>query len=199
VVVGAAVAVAALVGLVVRGGDAGPAAAAPRQVAGETPLESPAQAFQRADRVGIVGRIFPLNPEPRCAVVNGFGGPSGVYGAGGHQGIDIAAPLGTEVYAVEAGVLGKQYLAATSANAGNGWSLKGDSGDSYRYYHLSEFAPGLATGSRVTRGQVIGYVGSTGNAYGVGNYHLHFEIHPGDGVAVDPLPLLPVPASCPVS
>lgn len=187
---------AALVGLVARG--AGGRSAASQQAAGELALATPAQAFQHADRLGIVGRIWPLDPEASCAVVNGFGGISGVYGAGGHQGIDIAAPLGTEVYAVEDGVLERQYLAASSPNAGNGWKLHGDSGDSYRFYHLSAFGPGLAVGSRVTRGQVIGYVGNTGNAYGVGNYHLHFEIHPGDADAVDPLPLLPIPVSCPV-
>ena len=49
----------------------------------------------------------------------------------------------------------------------------------------------------MTRGQLIGYVGDTGNP-GPGNYHLHFEVHPKGGDAVDPFPLLTIPKSCTV-
>ena len=65
----------------------------------------------------------------------------------------------------------------------------------YAYAHLSGFAPGIEIGTEVEFGQLIGYVGDTGNP-GPGNYHLHFEIHPGGAAAVNPLNLITVPAGC---
>ena len=72
---------------------------------------------------------------------------------------------------------------------------------SYYYAHLQRYAPGLAEGQKVKRGQVIGYVGSTGNANPAGP-HLHFAINrmqPGekwyDGTPTNPYPLLAVNAA----
>lgn len=81
--------------------------------------------------------------------------------------------------------------------SGNLWQLTASTGGTYYVYaHLSAFAPGLAKGSKVLDGQLIGYVGDTGNS-GPGNFHLHFEIHPGGCNAVDPSLLLrPVPSAC---
>jgi murein DD-endopeptidase MepM/ murein hydrolase activator NlpD len=145
------------------------------------------------------GVFFPMDPSPRCDVLNNFGGMSKTFGAGGHQGVDIGATLGQKVYAVEDGVLVKQFTDLASA-AGNGWSLVGYSDTEYRYYHLSGFAEGLAAGDVVHQGDVIGYVGDTGNAT-PGGYHLHFELRPGPSpykTPVDPVPLLSIPRNCTV-
>jgi murein DD-endopeptidase MepM/ murein hydrolase activator NlpD len=68
--------------------------------------------------------------------------------------------------------------------------IKGESGTYYYYAHLSRYADGLTKGQRVDRGQIVGYVGDTGNAKGTP--HLHFEIHPDGGPAVNPYALLKV-------
>ncbi len=90
----------------------------------------------------------------------------------------MLAPIGTPLQAVVSGFLTHN---AHQVLGGITVSLIGDNGNRYYYGHLSgyEGLPG-----RVEQGQVIGYVGDTGNAIGVP--HLHFEIHPNFGVAVNP-------------
>jgi murein DD-endopeptidase MepM/ murein hydrolase activator NlpD len=138
--------------------------------------------------------LFPMNPEPTCYLHDNFGESRG---SRSHQGTDIAGSLGQEVYAVEDGVLYRQAVDGqpNTELSGNGWNLRGTSGTTYAFLHLSGFAPGLRVGSSVVRGQLIGFVGDTGNP-GPGNYHLHFEVHPGGGAAVDPMPLLDIPTAC---
>ncbi len=146
------------------------------------------------------GLLFPIEPVPKCNVLNNFGGMSKLYGSGRHQGVDIGAALDQQVYAVENGVLTSQFTEPADSAAGNGWTLLGDSDTQYRYYHLSSFAPGLAVGATVQRGDLIGFVGDTGNAT-PGGYHLHFEVRPGPApyrTPVDPVPLLSIPHTCTV-
>ncbi len=113
---------------------------------------------------------------------NDWGNPRS--GGRTHKGTDIFAARGVPVVAVTDGTL-------RFSNGGLGgiavW-LKG-SGASYYYAHLDSRAAGLSPGSYVTRGTVLGYVGNTGNAYG-GAHHLHFQLHPGHGSAVNPYPTL---------
>lgn len=139
--------------------------------------------------------LFPMNPEPTCYMHDNFG--EGRSGGRSHQGTDIAGDLGQEVYAVEDGELDRQWIDGEPNTdlSGNGWRVHGDSGTEYSFLHLSGFAPGLELGDTVVRGQLIGYVGDTGNP-GPGNYHLHFEVHPDGGAAVDPYPLLDIPTTC---
>ncbi len=147
-----------------------------------------------------VGLRFPIEPHPRCIVGNNFGGYSKAFGAGGHQGLDIAADRGQTVYAVEDGVLYRRFSGGSS---GLGWGLWSDTDVKYRYFHLDQLAPGLDEGDTVVAGQVSGTVGDTGNA-APGGYHLHFEVRPGPhpqyGTAppVDPVPLLDIPSICTV-
>lgn len=166
-----------------------------------TDIEVAATAEVPADRIITTGQglLFPIEPAPMCLVFNNFGAYSKTYGAGGHQGVDIGATLGQPVYAVENGVLERHTVDGPGSAAGNGWILDGDTDTQYRFYHLSAFADGLHDGDRVAEGQLIGYVGDTGNAT-PGGYHLHFEVRPGPShdSAVDPVPLLDIPRICTV-
>jgi murein DD-endopeptidase MepM/ murein hydrolase activator NlpD len=129
-----------------------------------------------------------------------FGAPRA---GGAHQGIDILAARRAPAVAVEAGTV---KFWTTSANAGCMLYLHGVSGTTYLYIHLNNdltahndnqgtcvagtsYAPGLQDGARVAAGQLIGYVGDSGDANGI-HPHLHFEVHPNDGAAVDGYPYL---------
>lgn len=162
-----------------------------------TSLKGAASAAAKARRMKQVGSImFPMSPSPRCVVLDNFGDPRGTRR---HEGVDLLASLGQDIYAVADGVLSTQSFDPASPLAGNSWGLTAVDGTYYFYAHLSTFAPDLKLGATVRRGQVIGTVGDTGNP-DPGNYHLHFEVHPGGlrAPAVDPFPLLDIPAVCTV-
>ena len=99
-----------------------------------------------------------------------------------HEGCDIFAAYGTPLVAVQDGVISN---VSTEGIGGNNLRLSNDQGDYFYYAHLSQFAPATIVGARVEAGQTIGYVGTTGDAQGT-DPHLHFEIHPLGGPAVDP-------------
>lgn len=107
-------------------------------------------------------------------------------GTGWHHGNDIFAPIGVPVLAVADGVLSK---VGVNTLGGNRLWLTDDLGNAYYYAHLSAYAPNVADGLRVRGGEIIGFVGNTGQAITTPP-HLHFEIHPGDGASVDPYPYL---------
>jgi murein DD-endopeptidase MepM/ murein hydrolase activator NlpD len=110
-----------------------------------------------------------------------------------HEGVDIFTKANQYVYAVVDGVLTDRAWDQPGKRAGNAWTLTAPDGTYYFYAHLSGFADGLEEGSRVRAGQIIGYVGATGNAAGV---HLHFEVHPGGGHAVNPYPIVKALGGC---
>ncbi len=111
-----------------------------------------------------------------------------------HEGVDLFARRGQYVYAVVDGVLTTRHWDQPGKKSGNAWWLHAADGSATFFYaHLSDFAPGLQEGSRVRAGQIIGFVGDTGNAAGV---HLHFEVHPGGGKAVNPYPSLSSAGGC---
>ncbi|NLR72724.1 M23 family metallopeptidase [Novosphingobium sp. ERN07] len=97
-----------------------------------------------------------------------------------HGGTDFAAPTGTPIYAAADGTI--EFAAMKGAN-GNLTILRHDNGWQTYYLHQNVFAPGIAAGVRVTQGQRIGDVGTTGRSTGP---HLHYEVHI-DGERVDPL------------
>jgi len=104
-----------------------------------------------------------------------------------HEGTDIFALSGTPVLAVVDGVIEN---AGTATLGGIKLWLRSP-GDNWTYYyaHLSGFAPGITTGTRVKKGDAVGFVGNTGNARGTPP-HLHFETHVPAGPATNPYPIL---------
>ena len=112
-----------------------------------------------------------------------------------HDAIDIMAGEGTPVIAAADGTIEKLFF----SNGGGGITVYERSPDKkwmYYYAHLSAYAPGLAEGQQVKRGQVIARVGHTGDASAVGP-HLHFAINTmgqgerwWQGTAINPYPLL---------
>lgn len=180
----------ALVGAVAVWGRRSSAPAAAVTTSG---IGSSAGATEPAERLGLNSEVgFPVQLPADLILLDNFGEPR-VFGSGPHQGIDIGrrdAQPGQPVVACVDGVLVGQNV--LSGNQGNSWVLQGLNGDAYRYHHLEAFEPGLQVGSSVTRGQVLGTMGSTGNPT---SPHLHFEVRKGGptGTPVDPVPLLPLP------
>jgi len=102
-----------------------------------------------------------------------------------HQGTDIFAARGTPVRAPSAGVVRFE----DGGLGGKAAYVTQPDGTFYYMAHLDGFAPKLASGAAVKQGQVVGYVGDSGNAVG-GSPHVHFEVHPRGGAAVNPKPIL---------
>lgn len=98
-----------------------------------------------------------------------------------HKGVDLAGPTGTPVYATADGFVSK---AERFSSYGNYIQIEHGGELQTRYAHLSGYA--VATGDTVTKGQLIGYVGSTGRSTGP---HLHYEVRVA-GEAVDPRPYM---------
>lgn len=132
---------------------------------------------------------FPV--QGLCWFSDSYGAPRS--GGRSHEGVDILAAQGNKVYAVDDGVLTKQYIDAPGSLSGNGWRLTRSDGTYFFYAHFSAFAPGLTVNSEVKAGQILGLIGMTGNA---GSPHLHFEIHPGGGPAVNPTPIVSAVNGC---
>ena len=77
--------------------------------------------------------------------------------------------------------------------SGNGLKLTAADGTYFVYLHLSGFAPGISVGTNVKAGDVIGFVGNTGSS---ATAHLHFEIHPWGGSAINPYPYVKAIDDC---
>jgi murein DD-endopeptidase MepM/ murein hydrolase activator NlpD len=152
-------------------------AASPAPAAAPVPAAEPAPA------------PVPESPPPSnagsgivCPVAGprAFGDTWGAARSGGrsHEGVDMMSPAGTPLVAVESGYA--QFK--TTRLGGNSVWINGNSGTRYFYAHLSAWE---GSSRNVSQGEVIGYVGATGNTTA---NHLHFEVHPGGGRAVNPYP-----------
>jgi peptidoglycan hydrolase-like protein with peptidoglycan-binding domain len=156
-----------------------------------------------ASRLGLVGATPPPPPstagitlehfpvQGTCHFGDTWHAPRG--GGRVHEGVDIIAPEGRYIYAVTAGTISHVYQDRPGSLTGNGVRLLLPDGTYYFYAHLQAVADGITVGTKVHSGQIIGYNGSTGNA---GIPHLHFEVHPQGGAAVNPYPLVKAIDGC---
>jgi Peptidase family M23 len=151
-------------------------------------------AFAGTASAAVPRLIFPV--IAKVSYTDDFGAPRW---QGSHEGNDIMAPKRSAVVAAEPGRVVKY---TSSRAAGCMLYLYGRSGTSYMYIHLNNdrtlrndnrggcrngiaYAPGLQSNQQVQAGQLIAYVGDSGDANGIAS-HLHFELHPNGGRAVSP-------------
>ena len=158
---------------------------------GELPV-APAPAPSISSFVSTVNLIIPVAGVRPEQLLDTFGDARSEGRL--HDAIDIPAPAGTPVLAAADGRIVKLFQ---SERGGTTIYQLGPNQDVIFYYaHLAGYAPGLAEGNHVRQGDVIAYVGDTGNA-GTGNYHLHFSIavvsdpkRYWEGTNINPYPLL---------
>ena len=120
-------------------------------------------------------------PLPGHTYISCHFGEADAFGNTGHRGTDIPAPEGTPILAAHSGTV---LVSGWNDSYGNQVLLDNGAGLSTRYAHMTQTA--VTAGEAVTAGQVIGYVGSTGDSTG---NHLHFEVMQG-GVRMNPLELV---------
>ena len=131
-------------------------------------------------------QAFPM--QGRCSFSDSWHAPRGSGRV--HEGVDIVGARGLAIYAVVDGIITR--MLSGGALSGNSIRLTAPDGTYFFYAHLDGFAAGLAVGQTVRAGQVIGYNGSTGAS----TPHLHFEVHPQGGAAVNPYPLVKAIDAC---
>lgn len=164
-------------------------------------ITGPARATDPAVRLGITGKLtFPVDTNPTygsLVCLNNFGGQSQSLGSCNHNGVDIGndeiSGQGRPLLACVDGFVAKdEYL----RSAGNTRILRDGLGTFYRYHHLDSYETSVGEGDPVIAGQVIGYMGSSGDSTSWN--HLHFEIWqdsltPSQATIIDPVPRLPFP------
>ena len=134
-------------------------------------------------------QAFPV--QGRCGFTDSWHAPR--PGGRLHEGVDIIGARGLAIYAVADGVITRMLTGGTLS--GNSIRLTIADGTYFFYAHLDGFAAGLAAGQTVRAGQIIGYLGSTGST----SNHLHFEVHPKGGAAVNPYPIVKAVDACNVT
>jgi murein DD-endopeptidase MepM/ murein hydrolase activator NlpD len=144
--------------------------------------ELAASAEKQANQIAKDAWQLPITPGV-YHLTAGFGDVSGLW-SHTHTGLDFAAPTGTPIHAVANGVISETGF---SGAYGNRTIETLEDGTELWYCHQNAF--GTNVGDSVTAGQVIGYVGSTGNVTGP---HVHLEVRPGAGDPVDPYTALVV-------
>jgi murein DD-endopeptidase MepM/ murein hydrolase activator NlpD len=118
------------------------------------------------------GYVFPVYGP--SSFTDTFGAARGDISSGWHHGDDIFAPLGAPLLAVASGTV---FSVGWNKIGGNRLWLRDGQGNLFYYAHLSAFSPLAVNGNKVNAGDVVGFVGNTGDAQGT-PFHLHFEVHP---------------------
>lgn len=153
---------------------------------------------QTAVKLGLVAApavsisVFPV--QGLCSYENTWHAPRGTDRL--HLGVDIIAKEGNLLYAVADGTITKLYTVGTDKLAGNGIRLTTADGTYFFYGHMQKLADGISIGTKVKAGQVVGYVGKTGDT---NTPHLHIEVHPLGGDAIDPTPVVAAVDACSVT
>ena len=150
------------------------------------------QTWKKLDTVEPTAISIPATqPVASMAFTSNFGVRSDPFRgtAAMHAGVDIPGPMGTPIYATADGMV---LRAERSGGYGNLVEVNHGKGIETRYGHLSRIL--VAPNTKVTRGQLIGLMGSTGRSTGS---HLHYEVRV-DGRAVNPLPYLQVADATPI-
>ena len=163
------------------------AASAPTSTPPPTPVTTTTTAVPASPTIVLAS--FPV--QGPCSYGDTFGAARS--GGRSHEGVDLIAKAGQYIYAAKDGTLSKKYVDAPGSLSGNGWRLTAADGTYFFYAHMSTYAPGLAVGSAVKAGQIIGLVGMTGDAP---IPHLHFEVHRNGGAAVNPTPIVKAIDGC---
>jgi peptidoglycan hydrolase-like protein with peptidoglycan-binding domain len=151
--------------------------------------------YQTAIKLGVMAApavqiaVFPI--QGPCSFENTWHAPRGTSRV--HLGVDIIAKEGNLLYAVADGTITKMYSVGTDKLAGNGVRLTTADGTYFFYGHMSRVADGITIGTKVKAGQVVGYNGKTG---ATNTPHLHFEVHPGGGEAIDPTNIVAAVDGC---
>ncbi|MGW3155429.1 M23 family metallopeptidase [Streptomyces sp. NPDC001089] len=139
-----------------------------------------AEAKQKAEaaRLAKLAKSFSL-PTSSYTLTSRFGDAGSMWSSGYHTGLDFAAPTGTLIKAVHSGTVTE---AGWAGAYGYRTILTLDDGTELWFCHQSSIS--VSVGQKVATGDVIGRVGATGNVTGP---HLHLEVHPGGGDAIDPM------------
>ena len=145
-----------------------PAKAAPEPAPGIPPVREPPNI---RPKLTAGGYVFPVYGPSSFS--DTFHAPRGDISSGWHHGDDIFAPLGAPILAVASGTV---FSVGWNEIGGNRLWLRDGQGNLFYYAHLSAFTPLAVNGNKVNAGDVLGFVGNTGDARGT-PYHLHFEIH----------------------
>ncbi|MFJ4418624.1 M23 family metallopeptidase [Streptomyces sp. NPDC088925] len=152
-----------------------------KEAAAKAKAEAEAKAKAEAKRLAELARSYTL-PVASYTLTSHFGDGGSMWSSGHHTGLDFAAPTGTPLKAIHSATVQE---AGWSGAYGYRTVLLLDDGTELWYCHQSSIS--VSVGQKVTTGEVIGRVGATGNVTGP---HLHLEVHPTGGAAVDPLPWL---------
>ena len=153
---------------------------------------------QTAVKLGLVAApavaisVFPV--QGLCSYENTWHAPRGTDRK--HLGVDILAKEGNLLYAVTDGTITKIYTVGNDKLAGNGVRLTMADGTYFFYGHMQKIADGITVGTKVKAGQVVGYLGKTG---ATNTPHLHIEVHPLGGEAIDPTPIVAAVDACSVT